>query len=339
MAVAKPASRSVRAVVRLSYGLLALSAFLCALIAWSYFSRADALAALTVFPICAWLIPGGLAAGLGYARESRRYAAIVAAAWLLTLILFADQPLALLQLGAPATRFRPAAKERQHALRVISLNCNGGNLRAVQELAAYEPDLLLLQESPSRSRLEQAARELFGDEAAVVWGVDASIIARGRLTAQPLPREAAAHAVWARLELASGGELDVISLRLEHGLVRCDLWAPDCWRAQTANRQTRRKQLAAVLAALGDRPSHRPLILGGDFNAPAGDAVFRLLAPLAHDAFTDAGRGWGNTIINQFPALRIDQIWIGGPISSTDVHAARTQHSDHRAVVCDLLIE
>lgn len=333
MAVAKPVSRSARAVVWLSHGLLAISAFLCALVAWSYFSRADVLAALTVFPIWAWLIPGGLAAGLGCTRESRRYVAIITAAWLVTLIALADRPLALLRLSAPAV------KERRNTLRVISLNCNGGNLRAVQELAAYEPDLLLLQESPSRSRLEAAARELFDEEGAVVWGVDASIIARGRLTAQPLPPEAAAHAVWGRLELASGGELDVVSLRLEHGLVRCDLWSPDCWRAQTANRQTRRKQLAAVLAALGDRPARRALVLGGDFNAPAGDAVFRLLAPLAHDTFAEAGRGWGNTIINQFPALRIDQIWIGGPISSTEVHAVRTQHSDHRAVVCDLRIE
>ncbi len=123
------------------------------------------------------------------------------------------------------------------------------------------------------------------------------------------------------------------------GIGAPDLWAPDCWREQTENRRKRRKQLEAILAPLAGSSRKAPLILGGDFNAPPGDAIFRLLSPLARDAFVEAGRGWGNTIVNQFPVLRIDQIWIDGRLQATDAYAVATQHSDHRAVVCDLRLE
>lgn len=317
--------------------LLGSSLVLAAFVAWSYYSRADAFAAVTVFPIWAWLIPGGLLAVLGWRGSPRRLKAAGVLAWAAVAMIFADQPLAVVHRKTPSAT---AESEQRSApsLRVISLNCNGGNLAAVRELAAYKPDLLLLQESPSRSRLEEAARELFGEQGSVVWSADASILARGQLTERPLPPNIAARAVWARLELARGGELEVISLRLEPGLVRCDLWSPECWIAQTANRQTRRKQLTDVLDTIGADFSHRSLVIGGDFNAPPGDAIFGSLAPSAHDAFGEAGRGWGNTIVNQFPVLRIDQIWIGDEIRAADAHAIAIHHSDHRAVVCDLLL-
>jgi endonuclease/exonuclease/phosphatase (EEP) superfamily protein YafD len=82
-----------------------------------------------------------------------------------------------------------------------------------------------------------------------------------------------------------------------------------------------------------------PLIVGGDFNAPAGDAVFRLLRPRLRDAFAEAGCGWGNTIINDFPFARIDQIWIGRHWQAIAVQAQPSAHSDHRIVIADLLLE
>ena len=56
------------------------------------------------------------------------------------------------------------------------------------------------------------------------------------------------------------------------------------------------------------------MILGGDFNAPQGDAAFRPLAPRLRDAFRDGGQGWGNTITNDTPFLRIDQVWVSDEI-------------------------
>lgn len=315
--------------------LLVLSAVLCGLVAAAYFIRPDALAAVTVFPIWAWLILGVLLAGLGYSRDTRRFTFAALAGWLLTLAASADAPRALLRFAA-APPVRPTANESGRVLRVISLNCGGGNVRAVEELAAYQPDLLLLQESPGRTPLDQAARKLFGDEAGVVWGADASIVARGRLSAQPLPKHVSSDAVRAVWEIAEQIELDIVSLRLEPASVRVDLWSPDCWRAQTANRGKRRGQLQAIVAEIERHAVQAPLLIGGDFNAPAGDAVFRLLEPLARDAFAAAGRGWGNTITNEMPFLRIDQIRLGEELLAIDVVAVKTEHSDHRAVVCDL---
>lgn len=316
--------------------LLALSALLCGLIAWAYFARPDALAAATVFPIWAWLVPGGLLAALGCTKELRRFVLLVTAMWALTFAAFADAPLALVRSGPAAAPDLRQNENQRRALRVICLNCGGGNVAAVEELAAYKPDLLLLQESPGRTQLEEAAKKLFGDEAAVVWSADASIVARGKLAAQPMSSGVAANAVRARWFLDERTEIDVVSLRLEPALVRADLWAPDCWQAQSANRRQRLAQLQAIVREIERRPSQTPLLIGGDFNAPPGDAVFRLLKPLCRDAFASAGRGWGNTITNDFPFLRIDQIWHGDELTTVDAVAVKTKNSDHRAVVCDL---
>jgi endonuclease/exonuclease/phosphatase (EEP) superfamily protein YafD len=115
-----------------------------------------------------------------------------------------------------------------------------------------------------------------------------------------------------------------------------DLWNPATWRAYLEDRRLRKRQLRSVL----DAPSTKtdlPEIIGGDFNAPAGDGIYRLLGRF-RDAHRKAGRGWGNTALNALPFFRPDQIWLGRllPLSS---HAVRTVHSDHRMVVVDALLE
>jgi endonuclease/exonuclease/phosphatase (EEP) superfamily protein YafD len=112
--------------------------------------------------------------------------------------------------------------------------------------------------------------------------------------------------VQARVFLKSGLEVEVFSLRLVPAVLRLDLWSPDCWREQTRNRRQRRVQLAAIGGRVASLPRHLPVILGGDFNAPQGDAAFRPLTPWLHDAFREGGRGWGDTITNESPFLRID---------------------------------
>ena len=72
-------------------------------------------------------------------------------------------------------------------------------------------------------------------------------------------------------------------------------------------------------------------------NAPAGDAIFRLLQPHLRDTFLDGGLGWGDTIVNDIPLQRIDQVWVSPTFRTAEVVARKTQNSDHRIVVCDLL--
>ena len=81
-----------------------------------------------------------------------------------------------------------------------------------------------------------------------------------------------------------------------------------------------------------------PVVFGGDFNAPAGDALFSLARPRFHDTFAEGGRGWGNTVLNELPAERFDQIWSSACFRATSVIARKTVHSDHRMVVADLVL-
>jgi vancomycin resistance protein VanJ len=230
-----------------------------------------------------------------------------------------------------------AARARGQALRVVSLNCAGGSAEAAAEVAAYRPDIVLLQESPGREEVARLGRRLWGSEAAVLAGLDASMLVHGRLEPVLLPPMLRAYFVEARARLASGIETEVVSLRLTPALVRLDFWSPDCWREQAANRRGRREQLQAVARQLVALPTDAPVILGGDFNAPARDAIFRLLRPRLHDTFPEGGQGWGDTILNEIPLQRIDQVWVSDHFHAAAVVARRTRNSDHRMVVCDLI--
>lgn len=304
----------------------ALSAVLCAAVVVVYACRPDACAAATVFPIWVWTLAGLAFVAAARRQVGRRWAACAALAWCAVLLIFADHPASVL-------RFSGGANTR--ILRIVSLNCASSS-QALREVAALNPDIVLVQESAGREPLLALALEMFGTDGHAVWGPDASILARGRLARLEMPGSVAGNAAHARLELKNGLAFEVVSLRLEPALVRVDLWSPDCWREQTANRRRRGAQLHAIAGALPASSSKTPLIFGGDFNAPPGDAVFRSLVPRLHDAFSDAGRGWGNTIINAAPFLRIDQIWLSPQLKAVDVYSVATRHSDHRMVVCDV---
>ncbi|HJT32073.1 MAG TPA: endonuclease/exonuclease/phosphatase family protein [Pirellulales bacterium] len=308
---------------RTAYGC---SLLLCLAIAICYAWRLDAWAAVTVFPVWVWVLAGLILVAAARRQFTRRWLIGGILAWCVLLLVFSDHPRSLL---------RFSADERGEGIRLVSLNCAGSS-EALCELAALRPDIVLVQESPGREPLVSFARDLFGDEGEVLSGVDASIIAHGKIIRLPVPEDITTNAVHARIRLRQGSEIEVISLRLEAPVVRVDLWSPDCWRAQTANRQRRRKQLQRIITALGNSSAGLPIIIGGDFNAPPGDAVFDSLQSSLHDAFGEAGRGWGNTAINTAPFSRIDQIWLSPQLRATDVYSSKTRHSDHRMVVCDV---
>jgi len=100
----------------------------------------------------------------------------------------------------------------------------------------------------------------------------------------------------------------------------------------------RRTQLRETVNALDLEASDPPLIVGGDFNAAGGDAIFRLFKGRLKDAFKEAGLGWGNTAINVCPVARPDQVWVGRRARSLRSWVKVTEHSDHRMVLCDLAV-
>ncbi len=316
--------------------MIGLSASLCLALSVCYALRPDACAAVTLWPPWLWLVPGLVILLLGYRRPRRRALLCAAALWLAYLLIFCEEPRTLLRFGGISDAEFAAARQRGEALRIISLNCAGGSAEAATEVEPYHPDIVLLQESPPEPDVRALARRLFGDEAAIVSDFDAVIIARGRLA--PPPGDLAPHLVQARFRSPTGVEADLFSLRLTPPILRADLWSPDAWRAHRANRRLRREQMQEIAAAIAALPPDAAIILGGDFNAPAGDAVVRLLHPRLHDAFRQGGRGWGNTALNDLPVLRFDQIWLSSGLRAARVRARKTRHSDHRMVVCDVLL-
>jgi endonuclease/exonuclease/phosphatase (EEP) superfamily protein YafD len=256
--------------------------------------------------------------------------------WLAYLLAFAEEPHSLTRLGPwPDPQWKKAVKAGR-AIRVISLNCAGGSAEAALETVRYKPDIVLLQESPSRHETNELARQLYKSDLGCVWGLDASILTDG--TPLKAPLSPLKPFVAARVRLPTGIWVEVISLRLLPPSASIDLWSPRCWREHAENRRLRRGQVRDMMEFVKTRPRGLPLIIGGDFNAPAGDAVFRLLQPRLHDAFAEAGLGLGNTALNQFPFSRIDQIWIGDRFRAASVVTRETRHSDHRMVICDLLL-
>lgn len=198
----------------------------------------------------------------------------------------------------------------------------------------FQPDVVLLQESPPSNKVAELAHEWFADSASFVTGLDCAIISRYPLKA--FENRRATHYTRAILVLPQKRELLMTSIRFTPPLGRTDLWNPSAWRAYVKDRRLRRRQLQSVLEAEPARPE-LPEVIGGDFNAPAGDAIYRLLQDY-RDSHRTAGRGWGNTALNTIPAFRPDQIWLKR-LSAISSHSIPTVNSDHRMVVTDVLLE
>ena len=174
---------------------LGLSALLCLAASLCYLLQPDSCAAVTIWPVWAWAVPGLFLVGIGWRRLPNRVVLAVLLMWFLYLALLAEEPRSLMRFRRwPAARWE-AARRRGKALRVISLNCGVGNEKAAAEVGRYRPDVLLLQETPTRQQVEALARRLFQEEAGVAWGLGESILVRGsvspptgRVPRYPVPR-------------------------------------------------------------------------------------------------------------------------------------------------------
>ncbi|QDU08354.1 endonuclease/exonuclease/phosphatase family protein [Gimesia aquarii] len=300
-----------------------------------YRQQYDACAAVTVYPSWVWFLCGLCFAFILIRNKNKRTAISTLFIWLLFMVFFADTPLSLWRgIGSPSDIEWIDAREQQRAMRVISLNCSGRKT-SVLALKQWEPDLILLQETPNKNQLTEITAELIGANGSFLAGVDASLITRGEIELIA----ATGNFIIGKITLPTGQELVVASLRLSPPPFRFDLWNPECWRAFRNHRMKQRaevKGLSKVLAAL---PAGLPVIVGGDFNANPRDPIFAELPVSLQDAFVSAGRGWGNTIINDIPFLRIDQIWVNDSFQPVRVMADTSVDTDHRTVIADLIFK
>ena len=313
--------------------VLGCSVLLCCAVAIIFWLQPDYFAAMLVLPRWMWIAPGLLLALLGWTRTRKRMVGIAVALWFLHAALFTQEFRSLFRFGHGST----PENNSDAALRVISLNCNGGNEDAAAEVSNYHPDLALFEESPLRQSLRAMAVKILGPDAESFCGSDVSIVARGKITSIPVENAESAPFAHAHIRFTSGVVAEIFVVRLQPYNIRADLWSLDCWRKQYQIRLRQRSQFEWVEREIKKVPSDVPIILGGDFNLPAGDRLFDGLRFRLKDSFHETGRGWGDTLDNDLPVLRIDQIWYDNHFRSVSVEAHRTQNSDHRMVVCDLL--
>jgi len=293
----------------------------------------DILAAIVLVPPWCWAVAGVGLAVLGYERALRRWTLLAIALWGVFAFVFVDETHGLWRTVARKMFPTNASEVSDESLRVVSLNC-AGIVESSRELIQLEPDIVLLQESPGRDQVAELARSLFGTEGAFLHKGDTSIIAGG--TFSDLTPEADSHFAHARVQLAGGHELDLISLRLAPPIFRMDFWSSRFWTDHRDRRVEHRKQVTRLLRQLRQQSAKHSVILGGDFNTTPNDLVLNDLKMLLFDTFQSAGRGLGNTGTNQYPLFRVDQIWASRDIDAVSSMTRPSRHSDHRIVVSDV---
>lgn len=310
-----------------------LSAALLVGLFFCYGLRSDSVAAITVFPHWVWVAPAAFLMWVGF-RDQKSFHLLILLGWLGFNVVFSDTPFRYSQRSDHGLKSANVGEHRKKTLRVVSLNCAGGSEDAAREVIPLKPDIVFLQEVPEEKTVLKLTRDLFGKTGNFVRGEEAAILVPGKVTpTKGLPWFVAQ----AKVELPNGVKLLLTTFRLKAPIVRADLWNPECWRVQKADRIARRKQLKQVLDSIENDPDNAHLVMGGDFNAPVGDAIFRLIGPGWSDAFEEGGTGWGATMPNDSPLFRIDRIFKSNGISVVQAMTEKTKFSDHRALIVDMI--
>ena len=316
------------------------SLLLLAVVAFCFTDGRDALAAVSVFPIWIWAIAGIAAAAIAIPLLRSRWPVAVIVLWAMAALIGSDERRSVFRSltgGALKEERSEKTPEGRISLRIVTLNCGERSIDAVRELGRFQPDIVFLQEAPGASELAAFSKELYGESGSVAGAWHCAIVARGKLT----PRRTALyqHGRGALLELDDGTKIELMSMHLAHATTRWDLWRRSCWKQHRDVHRERRAQLKELLDALVADGGDVPRIFGGDFNAPPSSNLFDTIPDTYTNAFSTEGRGLGNTFINRFPVLRIDHIYSSGEFETVTARAVRTRHSDHRMVVCDVLLE
>ncbi len=309
-----------------------LSAVLCLALSGLYLLRPLNVDPITVWPFWFWAVIGLALAPFTLRRCRPAVGVLPLILWALAVVTIAEEPVSMLRLVLPAYREVPAPAPGETRLKVVSLNCDAGHLAAVEDALARDPDLLLLQEAPSRHKLEQ----LLADRPhySMVTGADCAVITRGVQRELPeaalVSRCAAASEV--RLDKAPMVRMVVVSIHLLQPVLRYDIWNPTTWREGSGRHKARLEWLRPVAEVVRAHAAHTPVLLGGDFNTPGGDSILRTLSPPLRDAHKDAGSGWPNTFMSHLPLSRIDQLWLSPCYEALSLKTRKTEHSDHRMI-------
>lgn len=312
------------------------SIVMCGAVSLCRLFQSDLLAPVILVPSWFWLFPGLSLALFGFRRNQKRLFVVALVIWGAFGFLFVEEIRSLTRTWTMSPADWQTVRETGHGLRIVSLNCNVGQTRSVEEVAAWQLDIVLLQESPGSELLGKLTASLFGLNGNFLYGGDVSILTRGMI--RSTFADPKSHFVHAEIELPSGVLVDVVSVRLAPPVPRIDFWTPGFWTDHRQKRIEHRKQIAELMQHVQCIPKTHHLIVGGDFNAPPSDDSLLALRQRLSDSFLSVGHGWVATGTNEYPLFRVDQIWVSNTFQGKAVTAHKTQHSDHRMVVCDVSI-
>ncbi|MFZ9936827.1 MAG: endonuclease/exonuclease/phosphatase family protein [Luteolibacter sp.] len=328
---------------RLSAGwtLVGMALLLHLFTVYAFSRQPDRLAAFTVLPIWVWGGIGLSACAMAFYFLRAPLSLVMTAVWALTLLVGADEARVLAHFGKQAPRpGAPAAHRGETVMRVLTLNCAGMNFGdPATDIAAWKPDLVLLQDIPPQ-QIRRFADLLYGGRgdfrAHVTRNSGIGVVTRWKIRREI--RNPAMRSQQVTVELPGGRQIEVVNVHLLTAATNLRLWRRDAWREHRVNRAIRVTETATMMQVL-EQTTHfpnTPTILGGDFNAPASDPVHRRLASGFNNTFAAAGTGWGNTFQRRFPILRIDHVYATRHFTPVRCAVAVTRQSDHRMVVTDL---
>ncbi len=309
---------------------------------YAFWHQPDRLAAFTVLPIWVWGGIGLMASVMAFYFLRAPLPLAMTTVWALTLLAGMDEARVLAHFGKQAPQPGvPATHLGEPVVRVLTLNCAGMRFGdPANDIAAWKPDVVLLQDIHPH-QLRRFADILYGGKGnfRAHFTRDGGI---GVVTRWKIHREIGNPAMRGQqvtVELPCGRQIELVNVYLAPAVTNLRLWRRDAWREHRINRVIHHTEAATMLQLLEQttRFPNTPVILGGDFNAPATDPVHRRLASHFNNTFTAAGTGWGNTFQRRFPILRIDHVYATRHFTPVRCAVAVTRQSDHRMVVTDLI--
>lgn len=229
--------------------------------------------------------------------------------------------------------FIPVAEKQPGAVRVVTFNCAGGTETAVMEALQVEgADIWLLQEVAGENQIKKliTKNKL---KLHVISGPDTAIVSRLPLS----PMSTKGNGVAADIQFANKKRVRVVSLRLQPPVLAFEFWSQETRQKYTDDAPKRLEELEEILQSSMARTA-RPALVGGDFNTNDRHALSSAFAEW-NEADWAAGRGWPGTGINDFPFARVDQLWSSPEVKVLQSYVVKSQHSDHRMVIGDYLVE
>lgn len=244
-------------------------------------------------------------------------------------------------------RLNPPAPGRRLALRVVSWNINGGSggrQAILEKLAALQPDVCFLQETPDGSDSFQPG-DLTGYWSGFAWRDEGDC---GLLSRYPIRHlESRRIGPWARPQIAlieptTGTSVLLFNVRLMLPSLVINPLPADSRRSLISDHAARLEQyrnFAALIKETMQTCGVNRAMVAGDFNTPANMASLAPLRAFLMDSWLTRGRGWGATMTNEFPVARIDQCWATPNLRVADARVIDGAPSDHRLLIIDFLID